>query len=57
MPPLTGPMQAWATDITYIPTREGWLFLAAEIDLFTRRVVGWAALGSIGTALVLDGRQ
>lgn len=50
-------MQAWATDITYIPTREGWLFLAAEIDLFTRRVVGWAALGSIGTALVLDGRQ
>lgn len=54
MPPLTKPMQAWVTDITYIPTRQGWLFLAAEIDLFTRRVVGWAVRDTMETALVLE---
>jgi len=47
-------MQAWVTDITYIPTREGWLFLAAEIDLFSRRVVGWAAGDTMETALVIE---
>ena len=36
------PDQAWAADITYIPTREGWLYLAVVIDLATRRVVGWS---------------
>ena len=35
--------QAWAADITYIPTDEGWLYLAAVIDLCSRKVVGWAA--------------
>ena len=35
------PNQVWATDITYIWTREGWLYLAVVIDLFSRRVVGW----------------
>ena len=34
--------QAWAADITYIPTAEGWLYLAAVIDLYSRKVVGWA---------------
>ena len=34
---------AWAADVTYIPTAEGWLYLAVVIDLFSRRVVGWAA--------------
>jgi putative transposase len=34
--------QAWAADITYIPTAEGWLYLAAVIDLCSRKVVGWA---------------
>lgn len=38
----SGPDQAWAADITYIPTRQGWLYLAAIVDLFSRRVVGWA---------------
>ncbi len=38
----SGPDQAWAADLTYIPTREGWLYLAAIVDLFSRRVVGWA---------------
>ena len=38
----TAPNVAWVTDITYIWTREGWLYLAAILDLFSRRVVGWA---------------
>jgi putative transposase len=36
------PDQKWLTDITYIPTQEGWLYLAAVLDLFSRRIVGWA---------------
>jgi putative transposase len=36
------PDQIWLTDITYIPTGEGWLYLAVILDLFTRKVVGWA---------------
>jgi transposase InsO family protein len=36
------PDHKWLTDITYIPTREGWLYLAAVLDLFARRIVGWA---------------
>jgi putative transposase len=38
----TGPNQKWAGDITYVWTREGWVYLAVIIDLFSRRVVGWA---------------
>ena len=38
----TGPDQKWGADISYIWTREGWLYLAVVIDLFARRVVGWA---------------
>jgi putative transposase len=36
------PDQVWLADITYIPTGEGWLYLAVILDLFTRKVVGWA---------------
>lgn len=36
------PNQTWAADLTYIPTREGWLYLAVILDLASRRVVGWA---------------
>jgi len=36
------PNQAWVTDITYVPTQEGWLYLAAVMDLHTRMIVGWA---------------
>ena len=36
------PDQIWLADITYIPTGEGWLYLAVTLDLFTRKVVGWA---------------
>ena len=38
----TQPNQVWLADITYIPTSEGWLYLAVILDLFTRKVVGWA---------------
>ena len=36
------PDQVWLADITYIPTSEGWLYLAVILDLFTRKAVGWA---------------
>jgi transposase InsO family protein len=48
------PNSTWATDITYIWTAEGWLYLAAVLDLFSRRVVGWAMSQSIDTLLVLS---
>ena len=40
--PSAAPDQVWAADLTYIPTHEGWLYLAVILDLATRRVVGWA---------------
>lgn len=48
------PDQKWVGDITYIPTREGWLFLAVVIDLFSRRVVGWSFGDSLHRKLVVD---
>ena len=36
------PNQAWVSDITYIRTRSGWLYLAAVLDLHLRKIVGWA---------------
>ena len=36
------PNQVWLADITYVPTEEGWLYLAVVLDLFTRKIVGWA---------------
>lgn len=47
------PNLAWAGDITYIPTQRGWLYLAVVIDLFARRVVGWAFSDSPNTQLVM----
>jgi putative transposase len=48
-----GPDQAWAGDITFIPTREGWLYLAVVVDLFSRRVIGWATSTVADTRLAL----
>ena len=48
------PNQVWTTDITYVWTREGWLYLAVIIDLFSRRVVGWATANHMRTSLVLN---
>ena len=50
---LTGPDQVWITDITYIRTAEGWLFLAAILDAWSRRVVGWTCAASLHVELVL----
>jgi transposase InsO family protein len=47
------PNQRWVTDITYIPTDEGWLFLAAILDLYSRRIVGWAMQPTMHRSLVL----
>jgi len=47
------PNQRWVTDITYIPTDEGWLFLAAIVDLYSRKVVGWAMQPTMHRSLVL----
>jgi len=44
----------WVADITYIPTREGWLYLAAVEDLFSRRVVGWSMADHLESRLVVD---
>jgi transposase InsO family protein len=48
------PDERWVTDITYIWTDEGWCYLAAILDLFSRRVVGWALSTSLSTQLPLD---
>lgn len=48
------PNQAWVTDITYIRTHEGWLYLSVVIDLFSRQVVGWSMGNRIDTQLALD---
>ena len=51
----TLPDQSWVTDITYIRTHEGWLYLAVDMDLFSRRIVGWSMQSRITKELVLDG--
>jgi transposase InsO family protein len=44
----------WVADITYIPTDEGWLYLATELDLYSHRIVGWSLSSRISRQLVLD---
>lgn len=48
------PNEAWVTDITYIRTHEGWLYLGVVLDLFSRRVIGWSMQSRITKELVLD---
>jgi hypothetical protein len=50
----TGPDRLWAGDVTQFPTGEGWLHLAAVIDLWSRRVVGWAMGTTVNAELVSD---
>ena len=50
----SGSDQLWVSDITYIPTWSGFLFLAVVLDVFSRRVVGWAMANHLRTELVLD---
>ncbi len=51
------PNRVWVGDITYVPTRKGWLYLAILVDLFSRRVVGWAMSDRIDTELALSALQ
>ncbi len=48
------PNQVWVTDITYIRTWQGWLYLAVVIDLFARNVVGWSMKPTLSRELALD---
>lgn len=48
------PDQVWVTDITYIKTNEGWLYLAVVLDLYARRVVGWSMQSRMQTELVTE---
>jgi len=50
----TRPNEIWASDITYIPTEEGWLFLAIFLDVLTRKVVGYAMADHMRSELVLE---
>jgi putative transposase len=50
----SAPNEAWVADITYVPTREGWLYLAVVEDLFSRRVVGWSMDSTMTSRLVVD---
>ncbi|MGM0786063.1 MAG: DDE-type integrase/transposase/recombinase, partial [Pseudomonadota bacterium] len=53
----TAPNQKWAGDITYLATGEGWLYLAVLIDLFSRKVIGWAMSERMTADLVGDTLQ
>jgi putative transposase len=48
------PNQKWLTDITYIPTQEGWLYLAAVLDLYARRIVGWSMSDRMTSTLTIN---
>ncbi len=50
----TGPNELWISDITYLPTWQGFLYLAVVIDAYSRRVVGWSMANHLRTELVLD---
>jgi putative transposase len=61
-----GPDQKWAGDtlaparsagVTYVPTAEGWLYLSVVLDLYSRRIVGWAMSDSLQRQLVIDALQ
>jgi putative transposase len=53
-PRATAPNQLWVADITYVETKEGWLYLAAILDLYSRKIVGWAMSERLDTTLVLN---
>lgn len=48
------PDHAWVTDITYIRTWQGWLYLAVVVDLYSRKVVGWSMKPTLAREIVLD---
>ena len=48
------PNEKWVADITYVPTDEGWAYLAAVMDLFSRRIIGWSVSDTLETSLVME---
>jgi|ERR1041385_1519042 transposase InsO family protein len=56
-PAPTAPNQVWVADITYIRTLEGWIYLAAVMDLFSRKIVGWSLAQTMETTLVKEALQ
>ncbi len=56
-PAPTAPNQVWVSDLTYVPTAEGWLYVAVILDLWSRRVVGWAAGATLAAPPVLAALQ
>lgn len=56
-PHLAARDRVWAADLTYVPTREGWLYLAVVLDLASRRVVGWALRRRLKQELALSALQ
>ena len=56
-PAPTAPNQVWVADITYIWTLEGWVYLAAVMDLFSRKIVGWSLAQTMETTLVKEALQ
>jgi len=50
----SGPNASWSADITYLPTREGWRYLAVVEDLFSRMIVGWSMASAMESRLVVD---
>jgi putative transposase len=51
------PNQKWVSDVTFIPTREGWLFLATILDLYSRKIIGWSMGERNTTELIVDALQ
>ena len=48
------PNRVWTSDITALPTGDGWVYLAVVLDLYSRRIVGWAVRPTLATALIID---
>src|SRR5213075_2895830 len=48
------PNQIWLADLTYIPTGEGWLYLAAILEMHTRKIVGWSMRETLHTEIALE---
>ena len=51
------PNQKWVSDVTFIPTREGWLFLSTILDLYSRKIIGWSMSNRNTTELITDALQ
>jgi putative transposase len=54
LPAPERPNQIWLADITYIPTAQGWLYLAVELDACSRKIAGWSSRSDLSVALVLE---